>query len=340
MNVVRLNECLSGDYDAICLLLERLGLSNITYNSRKNEIRCSRESGRNPTSVCINVETLYYTCFSTNAKGSIYSLVMERLNLNFPQALEWIVNELGLDKRKLNIEIKLPFSGYYKQITKYVDSVDPNIQIYDKSILEKFSNKCNHMFLKDNISCASQYKFSVGYDPDTARITIPQWTTKGELMGVMGRLNSSTCDIADRWLPIISSPRSLTVYGYHFNYAAIQNSNTCLILESEKSVMQMDTMGYHWGLALGTNSLSEIQIKYIKALRVNNIIIGYDEGVDEEKIRLDAKKLKVQNTILSNNVGYIMDGDHEILAEGSKASPTDLGKEALKQLIRSKVKWI
>jgi len=326
--------------DAIISLLESLELTEITYNKMRHEVRCAREEGRNPSSVKIDTNTLYYNCFSTGQKGSIYSLIMEKLNLSFPQALSWVAQALKLEKSQFTTSIKLPFGGYYKDILKENSEPELSIITYDESILDPYSGKYNLMFLRDGINYNTQKKFQIGYDLESLRITIPQWNMNGELVGIMGRLNSRNCPDELRWLPIIPCPRSLTLYGYHMNYAAIQQKRTCLILESEKSVMQMDSMGYNFGLATCKNSISDTQARYAKALMVENLIVGFDEGLKEDMIIESAKKLKIHNPLFKNRVGYIYDENNEILPKGSKASPTDLGVKALRELMTNKVKWL
>lgn len=331
---------MSGNIDAIVLLLESLNLTEITYNKARHEIRCARDIGRNPSSVKIDTNTLYYNCFSTGRRGSIYTLIMERLHKSFPQALYWAAEILDIDKESLNTEIVLPFKGYYKNIIKERDEPELSIPTYDEAELNNFVNKGSVMFAKDGIGFPSQHRFRIGYDMESMRITIPQWNINGELIGVMGRMNNHECPTEQRWHPIISCPRSLTLYGYHINYDAIQQRRLCVLLESEKSVMQLDTMGLNIGVATCTNNISNTQAKYAKALMVENLVVAFDEGVEEEVLVESARKLKIHNPLLKNRVGYIYDGDNEILPKGSKASPTDLGIKVFTELLRQKIKWV
>ena len=91
-----------------------MNYQNINHVTSKNELRFSREEGTNPTSVKLSLETLKFVCFSTNDFGNIYTLVMKNKNLNFPQALNYVAEFLGLSKKTLNTKIKYPFSGFYK----------------------------------------------------------------------------------------------------------------------------------------------------------------------------------------------------------------------------------
>lgn len=342
-SIVKVNEHLKQNVDDIITILEKLGLDNITYNQNKNEIRCAREAGRNPSAVLIDTDTLFYKCFSTGDKGSVISLVMDRQNMSFRTALEWVGNVLGLPgSNGYDAETKLPFGGFYRNITKRHKDSEAQLKILPEEILGNYVELPNIMFYKDGIDLDSQIKFQVGYDIESGRITIPQRDIYGNLIGVMGRLNSSICDYSERWLPIIACPRSLTLFGYSNNIRKIENSGICVLVESEKSVMQMDSMGLNIGLATCTNTVSDAQARIIKGnnASLDRIIIAFDEGLDEELLMKAANKLRMKNKYYKYKVGYIYDKEHELLPLGSKCSPTDLGKETFMRLLNEKVVWI
>lgn len=340
MNVVRLNEYISNNTDAIETILTNLGCENIKYNKRNNEFRCSREVGWNPSAVKINCETLKFICYSTNEQGSIYNFIMNKKNFSFPKALSWTAELLGLEKDSLNAEIHLPFGGFYKNIIKSINEPELNMKVYPINILDDFGYNTNLSFLRDGISLDIQEKFLLGYDHLSDRITIPQWNFNGELVGVMGRSNEMDIPYEYRWLPIIPCSRSYTLFGYHQNYAEIQQQQLAIITESEKGVMQMASMGFNYGLATCTKNISAVQERYIKALRVSKVILAYDQGVKEEELIEEAKKLVVDNPIYKNRVGYIYDRYGELLALDKKESPTDKGGNVFRELINKHTIWI
>lgn len=341
ISVEKLNERICGDFDAIVLILDELGMPNIHPNYSKREVRCSREEGTNPSSVMVNVDNLYYRCFSTGEKGNIYTLIMNKLDKSFPDALKWVSNILGLEAAELKaVKVKLPFGGYFKKIIKSYAEPELNMKVYDDDILEPYKNKYNILFCKDGIGYNTQRFFGVGYDEYTNRITIPQYDLNGNLVGIMGRLNDSNASKDERWLPIIPCQRSLTLYGYHFNYADISKKQFCLIGESEKFVMQLRSMGLRNSLAVCGCDISLVQARYLKALMCKTLILCFDEGLNEKNIIKQARKIKIDTPLYQNEVGYIYDVDGDILPFGSKAAPSDLGKKALKKLINNKVKWI
>lgn len=314
--------------------------TQITYRSKQNELRFSREDGHNPTAMRLKLDTLKFDGFSINEHGNLYSLVMKTKKLSFPKALRYVAETLGLEKSQFSQKIRYPFGGFYKGLMKEIQEPEYSMTTYDESILDEYANKFNLMFFKDGINFQTQKHFNVGFDLESLRITVPEYTLDGKLCGIMGRLNDSRCSKDERWLPIIPCSRSLTLYGYHHNYESIQQKNIVVVGESEKFVQQLHSMGSGIGLATCGCDVSDVQAKHIKSLMTNKIILAYDEGLDEDQIRLQAEKLILNNAVFKNKVGYVFDKDNEILPKGSKASPSDMGKEAFTELIQRHVIWL
>lgn len=340
ISVDKLNEKICGDYDAIIAILSELGLPNIHLNKAKHEIRCSRQEGRNPTSIRFNTDTLSFKCFSTDENGNLYTMVMEQLNKTFPQALRWISDVLNIDESNLKSEtIKLPFGGYFKKIKQQMDEPELTMKHYDEELLRNYDNNYSLLFCRDGIGYDTQRFFRIGYDFNSNRITIPQWDVNGNLVGVMGRLNQ--IEQSDyRWHPVIPCQRSFTLYGYHYNYQEIQKKQYCFIGESEKFVMQMRSMGARNTLATCGCDISMTQARYIKSLMCKRYILCFDEGLSEEFVRRQAQKIKMENSMFKNKVGYTYDANGEILRKGTKNAPSDLGVQQFKKLIKEKIIWI
>ena len=336
---MRVNEALSADENVVREILEELEFTQLTFDTCKRTFRFAREEGRNPTSMVLNLDTLSFICFSTNSKGNLYTLIMQRKNMNFPTALKWAADFAGLDKEEYNIDIKLPFGGFFQGLVRKISEPEFSMNTYDESELNEYKGFYNTMFLKDGISFESQEKFNIGYDALSNRITIPIWSLDNKLIGIMGRYNGQ-CEHEERWLPIIPCSRSLTIYGFNENYQSIQEKGMAIIGESEKFVMQADSFGCHIALATSGCHISDTQAKHIKSMFLPKIILAYDEGLSEEDIIAEAEKLKMDNQIYKNQVGYIYDREHKYLPEGSKASPSDLGKEVFSKLVKECVVWL
>ena len=340
VNALSLSNYLSNNLDACITLLESMDYTQITYRQQRNELRFSREDGHNPTAMRLKLDTLKFDGFSINEHGNLYSLVMRTKDLSFPKALHYVAETLGLEKSQFSKKVKYPFGGFYRGLMKAIEEPEFSMETYDDSILDEYAAKYNLMFFQDGINFQTQEFFNVGFDLESLRITVPEYTLNGELCGIMGRLNDSHCPKEDRWLPIIPCSRSLTLYGYHFNYETIQNKSVVLVGESEKFVQQLHSMGKHTGVATCGCDISPTQAKHIKALMTSRVILAYDEGLDEEQVRAQADKLVLNHALFKNKVGYIYDKENVILPKGSKASPSDFGKKALTELVKNHVVWL
>lgn len=342
MNVLRLNEILSGDEDKIAKVLDSLGFEDIVkkHGSSGDYFVFANLDGDNKTAINVYINSLNYNNYTRMIKGNIYTLVMDVKKINFPKALEYITTVLKLDKDSLKENIEYPFGGFYRNLIRESQEPEYAMKTYDISILDEFAGKYSRLFFEDGISYDSQRLYGVGYDICSKRITIPEWTLDGKLCGIMGRLNDKHCTHEDRWLPLIPCSRPLTLYGYINNYKHIKQKDICIIGESEKSPMQLSSFKCNVGLASCGDNISDIQAKYIKGLNTSKIIIAYDEGLEEDLIRSQAEKLKVDNYLFKNCVGYIYDRNHEIMKKGSKCSPSDLGKKAFAELVKKHTVWI
>lgn len=339
VDVYSLKNYIINNPELIEVILEKAGFHNIKYYKHRQEYRCAREEGRNPTSVRVKTDTLSATCFSTNVKGDIITLVQNKLFMDFPTTIKRIVSWVGFEGEEKIQEYELPFDGFYKKI-KRLKTIEPyDIKTYPESILDQYLNMPNKLFLEDGIPVDVQKRFKIGYDSVTNRITIPWYSTNG-IVGVMGRLNKRELDDHEiKYYPLYAFPKSNVIYGYVENYNNILNEGIILISESEKSTMRLAGMGINVGVSLGGCFISEIQANLIKSMFSKTILVLLDEGLDEEHSREIAEKLKM-NGIFKNHVGYVYDRNNLFLPKDSKLAPADLDKKTLKQLINHCTIWL
>lgn len=337
MNLLKINEELRKDENLIYKLIESLGYEDI--RDCGDNFRVKNLDGDSANAIAFYKDG-YFVNFTRGIRGDAFAFVMYAKSCNFVTALNYIVDTLGFNKNELNQEIKLPFGGFYRKLIRDQYEPEANMTTYDESILGEYHGLFNEMFFKDGISYCTQAKYDIGYDVWSNRVTIPEYTFDGKLCGIMGRLNDPNCRHEERWFPIIPCSRNLTLFGYHRNYNQIQKKSMAVVFESEKSTMQLNSFGSRIGLSSCGCHLSNTQVRYLKSMMIDRIVIAYDEGLEEELIREEAKKLQMKNNLLQNRIGYIFDREHDYLPQGSKASPSDLGKDVFAQLMKKKVVWL
>ena len=337
MEISYIKSIMLEDVDNIVKLLYYYKFDNIKQT--KSEIRCSHDRDSNSTSVRIRlVEGLPSTDFSRNIKGDIFTLIMTTRNEKLFNVINNVKNIFGIDGGKEFKQRKPIFGGVYEGIRKRKNNIN-DYKVYDISILEIYNNGLNTRFLKDGISLRTQKKFNIGFDNDTQRITVPWTSYSGEIIGIMGRHNVD-CETNYKWFPIIPFSKSNTLYGFSENYNEIINNDDIFIGESEKFVMQLDTMGYNNCVALGGNAISEMQVKQIISTMPKNIIFCYDEGLDFDIIYSHCCFCHDLCSKFGINVGYVYDINGDILKHGTKNSPSDLGKECFDKLIKNYVSFL
>ena len=331
MSVENLKDYLIENPEEIIKVLELTDFHSISFFDNKREIRCAYYDGGNPTSVSINCETLQSYVFSKGIGGDLFYIISIHNDWNIHKTIEIVTNILNI-KDLDNFKSPFIFNGFYKHIKR--NKQDKSI-VFPLSTLDKFINHPNIRFVKDNISLETQYKFHIKYDPVSQRIVVPWFNHKGELVGITGRYNFNNIGSNPKWKALESFPKGNYLYGMYENLEDIKEADYVIIGESEKFVMQLDSYGYHNALALGNCTITDKQARLIKSLPVNKIILALDEGVDIEHILTQCEKLK--GGIFNNNkeIWCIYDNENEIMRKGSKASPTDFGKDNFKYLLEN-----
>lgn len=306
------------------VILEKLGCHHI--RDKGDYISCANKDGDNQSAVTLylntNLTVVNYTRTLNTTKKShdIFDLAEFYLHINFFEAVKQLCDWCDLDYYK-DWNEDLPES---LRLTKMLLELDNTINIEDddaplkpipEHILSYYYPYVNDMFKKDNISYTVQRLFEVGYDDYTNRITIPIRDELNNLVGVKGRLFKEQLDENDlKYLYIEPCNRSKILYGLNLALPHIQEKKCVYVVESEKGVMQLWTMGIYNCVATGGKKLSQTQIDMLSRLCVD-IIFCFDKDVEQRELEEIAEKF-----IESINIYCLLDKD-DILEE--KESPSD-----------------
>ena len=306
------------------VILEKLGCHHI--KDKGDYISCSNPDGDNQSAVTLylnsNLTVVNYTRTLNPAKKShdIFDLAEFYLNINFFEAVKQLCDWCDLDYYK-DWNEDLPES---LRITKMLMELDSTTSIDDdntplkpipESILTYYYPYVNDMFANDNISYIVQRLFEVGYDPQTNRITIPVRDELNNLVGVKGRLFIDDLKEGDlKYLYIEPCNRSRVLYGLNIALSHIQQKGFVYVVESEKGVMQLWSMGIYNCVATGGKKISQAQIDMLSRLCVD-IIFCFDKDVDQNELEDIADRF-----IESIDIYCLLDKDG-VLDE--KESPSD-----------------
>lgn len=329
MNAASIQEHLKNHPEDVCSVLEKLGYEPKDHGGY---LTMRNPDGDNTSAIVVYKNSLRYENYTRDEHGNLFTLVMDRCDCSFPDALRHIVKWCNLVVG--NVKVTYPFGGFYRHL-EVDDADDVRFKVYKQSELPS-SDSLSEKFFKDNIDFLTQEVFGVRYDHKSDSVLIPIYGYHGQLVGCKARRNASDVDFGSRWYAYLPYSKTSLVYGWYQNYKSIVEKGICIITESEKGVQQLYSMGCKLGLAVAGHDISHVQSKYIKLLGCNEIIIAFDEDVEEDKLEIECSKLKTD----SNKVFYIKDRDHKYLEFGSKNAPTDLGLDVFRALCKEcKIKY-
>ena len=326
-----LKEYLKNNPNEIEKILKYYGYHSINITDK--EIRCAKKTSDNPSTVRIKLNDNLSSCdFSTSYTGDLFSLISTHVGLKYGEILKTVQTMIG---KKINgtYESKEEnlFDGFFNDVYIPLEEEREEV-IYDKSILEQYSKyKWNLRFLKDGILPSSQYKFHIGYDEVSNRITIPWKDSEGKLIGVIARIDN---DIPTnfKYLPLIPFPKHKYLYGLYQNKEYIKESKKVYIFEAEKSVLQCDSFGVYNTTALGGNQISITQVEQLLKLGVSEIVLCMDEGLIIDAIKRDIQTIKSCCFMRDIKIKVMIDKENKYLPKESKCSPSDKGKEIFLKL--------
>ena len=334
ISAVDLRERLSSDPELIIKVMIALGFDEdkIVYHKNKGMITSTRpeDGADNKMGFILYTDTTRYMFTTRNGSGNIFSLVMDMKNVDFPTALDLISKWIGY-KGSDYVHIVHPFGGFYRKLTQNEDILDTDLPVYDETNLPDVSAGCSKLFLDDGISCKVQEMFGDRFCHEDNAILIPIRNSKGDLVGIKARNNEKNPENGMRYWAYLPFQKTHVVYGLNVNYRQIIEKNAIVVLEAEKSVQQAYDFDCKIAVATMGHNISSVQAKIIKSLMTKKIILAYDEGISEEEIREQAKKLVIDLPFFKNEVYYIYGG----MIKDSKNSPTDCGKEVFQKLLKN-----
>ena len=322
----------------ISLVLEKVGCHGI--KEYKSEYRAALPNKTNTTAVTVKKENLFTAVNSSdlNFTGDIFVLLMELKNLSFGKANKLMHEYLGLQysfskhqKTKESVDIL----DVFKRIKRHTCIVNREVEIYDESICKEYVNLPHISWIRDGIMPFACKKFKIGYSFDKKRIIIPwrYWCgSDKQYVGIVGRTTIPNYEELDipKYFGIKPFSKGMNVYGLYENYQTIQEKQYVVVFEAEKSTLKRYSRKDGTGVAIGSHSLSDEQVKILIGLNVD-IVIALDEGIDINEIRKECEKFYG-----IRNVYYIYD-KWGILDK--KESPADRPNKQYEFMFKYKIKY-
>lgn len=341
----------------IFILMEDLGADAIESRN-PNEIHFRTVChGGDSHKLYFYVDSKNFHCYTGCGSMDILKVLQNALGISLTKAIEYITMRFGMvDTFKVgfgNEETVVDnddwsiMSSFKMRST--IEEKPQEIKTIDESVLNHFYKMAHRSFLNDGISIPTIAKFGIMYDIYNNRIIIPHRNEQGELIAVRCRnLEEDLVNTGRKYMPIVhnnkllSAPTGQYFFGLHINKSNILKFKKAILLESEKSVMQLDTMypDTNIGLALSSSNLSKFQIDILKSLGVEEVIVALDKEFDsvgsEEEVLYRKRVVKtILNRLKTEGfmVSVIWDNFNLL---NRKDSPTDKGKEVFDRLLSNR----
>lgn len=285
-----------------------------------------------------------YTCCGTFNIIELFKKRYELLDVQY-DFFQDIVLKIGGGAIKRDNNFSQPYKPLYE---KENHEVQVNLQPINKGILNAFTFSPIQEWIEDGISEEVMKRFHILYSIEENKVIIPHYDINGNLIGIRGRTLNDDELYLGKYLPIkiegrlCNHPLGYNLYGLNFVKNNIKKFKTAIIAESEKAVLQYETMfGEDKNIvvaACGSN-VSKYQIDLLVKSGAERILIAFDrEGETWKEQEKYYQKLKSICNRYKNyaTLGFIWDTNHLLKL---KESPFDRGPEIAKELIRKGV-WI
>lgn len=332
--------------DHIVEILEDLG-AEPRQSSNLNEIWCKTicHNGHSHK-LYLYKDSLNFNCYTNCGSMDILQVIQNVLDCNLVQAINYIKDKFGFHNSSFHY-------GFETTVhTNDIDILDALLdkrqvvkkeewkpfKIIDESILGEYYNFYHKSFYEDGVSPAVLSKFEIKYDILNYRVIIPHRDKDGKLVAIRCRnLDEELVENGRKYVPImhngklLSAPTAQYFYGLYQNEENIRMCKKVILVESEKAVMQYETMFPNGNitLALSSSHLSDFQIDILKDLGVEEVIIALDKeyekaGTDEEKLYESKLRKTIANRLNFCTVSLIWDVKGLL---NKKDSPMDKGRD-------------
>ena len=225
---------------------------------------------------------------------------------------------------------------------KFEHPLEIRLPSYPEGILEIFpKTDFNHPWAIEGIDITALEKFEVAYSISYEGVVIPHRDWRGNLVGVRLRSYNPEKEIKYKYMPMMVNniyyrhPISLNLFGLFQNQGAIRRAKKVVLVESEKAVLQAETMLDEDNITVAVcgSTISSWQINLLTCyLEVDEVVIAFDkEYEDYDQAYKYFEKIKAQVKSLANlaKVSVLLDTEG---AFALKDSPFDKTVKELRSM--------
>ena len=285
-------------------------------------------------SLAVNADDNFFHCFGCGRSGNIYKWIQWTENLSFDQAVQKVANITGSD---ISEYIESETVAFYKLLNKLNNPKEPDviertILDIDKDYNQRFDDEIPQEWIDEGISEEEIKKYEIRVDSRSNRIVYPVYDKDFRFIGVKGRTRFK--NYKDLRIMKYMNYNKIGILDYFQGMKQaqpyVENQKEIIIVEGLKSVMKLDSWGYHNVVSAETSSLNNYQITLLISMKIRNVIIAFDKDVGLSKIRECVKMLKKFVNV------YVVYDKWRLLDE--KDSPPDKGEDVWRELYERRIR--
>ena len=309
---------------------------------------CHNHNGSGSHKLYYYQSTHMLHCYTNCGSMDLFSLIEKVKGIEFNDAFNFVIDYFGFEKNNqvLDYDELLDFS-FFDRFNK--EKTIKELPTIDDKILNLYQDKYHLSWIKDYIYPSTMKKFNIKLSIAKQQIIIPHYNRNGDLVGVRCRnLDPKVVEAGKKYMPVFENskmynhPTGANLYGLNNNMDNILKMRKLILFESEKSVLQLDSIYNGEGIGVGVSgsSFSDRQLELIKDLDIDEVIIAFDKefievGDSLEKYYAEKIRKTVANKLLPYfNVTVIWDTNGLLK---HKDSPTDYGGKVFWELYQRSV---
>ncbi|MGG1916002.1 hypothetical protein ABFY54_28780 [Priestia megaterium] len=291
-----------------------------------------------------------FRCFTDQCGSmSIFDLVGRVMNLDFYNSFKYVCMKFGINYRGVASTSEVVDTSFIKKFKERKQII--TINNLPKNILNTYYDLYHKTWVNDGISIRSMKKFGIKFSIADNQIIIPHFDIDNNLIGVRARnLKQEIVDEGKKYMPVfykdrvLKHPTGAALYGLNLTREKAEEYRAIILFESEKSVLQLDTMfpDMSIGACISGSSLTTHQLEILKSLDIDEVIVATDKEFEEVGSQEDKfYREKIGSVFLDKLRPYFRTSviwDTEGLLE-LKDSPTDKGPEVFTKLFENRFRF-
>ena len=285
-------------------------------------------------SLAVNADENFFHCFGCGRSGNIYKWIQWTEGLSFDEAVQKVANITGSDPCEYMESETVSIFKLLKRLSQphHKEAVLRQVLDFENDYRKRFKDEIPMEWVDEGINEDELKKYEIMIDPASNRIVYPVYDSQFQMIGIKGRTRFDNYKELGIMKYMNYNRIGLLDYFTGMKQAIqyVKDLNQVIITEGIKSVMKLDSFGYHNVVSAETSSINEYQMELLIRMQIKDIIIAFDKDVPLKKIKDNLGLLKRFANC------YVVIDRWNLLEE--KDSPPDKGKDIWDTLYERKVK--